>query len=79
MTPYFEAYKYQPLSAVTLGALLDLGYYEVDFSKADPWELDSGRRGLNSFQHAGADNKLLFTETTFSLEGRMKRPEMILL
>ena len=35
MTGYFEANKYQPLSAVTAAALEDLGGYEVDYSATD--------------------------------------------
>ena len=34
MTPFFEENKYQPISRVSVGALLDLGY-EVNMNAAD--------------------------------------------
>ena len=60
MTGYFEADKYQPLSAVTAGALEDLGGYEVNYDATDGFEDSKDSNAL-----------LLKPSHSFSLENRM--------
>ena len=62
MTPYFEANKYQPLTTVTVAALLDLGY-EVNMDAADPWTRHSEDSRLLSRNHGDA----LFPISSFSM------------
>ena len=71
MTGFFEANKYQPLSAVTAGALEDFGGYVVNYDATDlfptslegDFELVSGLKPLKS-------------STTFTLQDRIIEPEL---
>jgi hypothetical protein len=84
MTPIFEAYKEQPVSVVTLGALKDIGF-EVLYEMADDY-------GDSQFRHRNLRPNNIFREekntttlpmkkwsplrptSTFSLEGRVSAP-----
>ena len=60
MTPYFEAYKYQPITKVSLGALKDLGY-SVNMDAADLWSLQQNSSSRSLFD-------VLMPTTTFTLD-----------
>ena len=73
MTPYFEAYKYQPITTVTVAALHDLGY-EVSMDAADVWT-DNNSEGSRLLSNTG---EILFPRSSFVMNNtNMAEPKAV--
>mmetsp|Transcript_15 Transcript_15/g.25 ORF Transcript_15/g.25 Transcript_15/m.25 type:complete len:132 (+) Transcript_15:1290-1685(+) len=77
MTGFFEADLYQPISKVTVGALDDLGVFELDYSQADEWPTPAGgARRLEKKTLRGGPNgkpwKVLKPKSSFRISELMK-------